>query len=250
MRARYYNPLLRRFLNVDPAREGWNWYGYAGGNPIAFVDPTGLGISSALDAVQNTLSFLGMIPVVGNIFDAINVGISIGRGDYAGAAINIASALPGAGLGAGALAIGSRTGRRAFSGFASDVLNPANYNWSGRTNAILGLPVPSGAARNNLVYQSIDRAAGKVNYVGITRNFAARQSAHARLKGIQIQRIDGLSGLSRFDARSVEQVLIERHGLSRNNGTLLNLINSIAPNNPIYRKAIKRGEEILEGVGL
>jgi len=32
MRARYYHPLIRRFINRDPARAGWNWYAYANGN--------------------------------------------------------------------------------------------------------------------------------------------------------------------------------------------------------------------------
>lgn len=45
MRARYYNPLTRRFINSDPARDGWNWYVYAEGNPVMFVDPTGLYIT-------------------------------------------------------------------------------------------------------------------------------------------------------------------------------------------------------------
>lgn len=119
MRARYYNPTLRRFLNVDPAREDWNWYGYAAGNPIAFVDPTGLGISGALDAVQDTLSFLGMIPVVGNVFDAVNVGISIGRGNYGQAALHAASALPGIGLAAGGASLGVRYAGRVTQAFES-----------------------------------------------------------------------------------------------------------------------------------
>jgi RHS repeat-associated protein len=97
MRARYYHPRLGRFLNADPAQEGMNWYGYAAGNPIGYVDPMGLGIDGALDAVQNTLSFLGMIPVFGAAFDIVNAGISIGRGNYVDAAINFASALPGLG---------------------------------------------------------------------------------------------------------------------------------------------------------
>jgi uncharacterized protein RhaS with RHS repeats len=44
MRARYYSPELRRFINADPIRfaGGMNWYGYAGGNPIRFADPDGL----------------------------------------------------------------------------------------------------------------------------------------------------------------------------------------------------------------
>ncbi len=32
-----------RFMSEDPARDGVNWYGYCGGNPILFIDPTGFG---------------------------------------------------------------------------------------------------------------------------------------------------------------------------------------------------------------
>jgi hypothetical protein len=44
MRARYYHPGLRRFLNADPIQfeGGMNWYGYAGGNPVMGMDPSGL----------------------------------------------------------------------------------------------------------------------------------------------------------------------------------------------------------------
>ena len=41
-RARYYNPHIGRFLQVDPARDGMNWYAYCGNNSINCVDPTGL----------------------------------------------------------------------------------------------------------------------------------------------------------------------------------------------------------------
>jgi RHS repeat-associated protein len=120
MRNRYYHPRICRFLNADPAQEGMNWYGYAGGNPIGMVDPHGLGISSAINAVQTTLSFLGMVPVFGAVFDVVNAGISIGRGNYAQAGFHLASAIPGIGdfaagakmIGAGATAIG---GYRAYS---------------------------------------------------------------------------------------------------------------------------------------
>lgn len=44
MRARYYSPYLRRFLNEDPIgfSGGMNWFGYAGGNPLLAMDPLGL----------------------------------------------------------------------------------------------------------------------------------------------------------------------------------------------------------------
>ncbi|MBQ8940723.1 MAG: hypothetical protein IJ062_02725, partial [Firmicutes bacterium] len=42
MRARYYNPQIQRFINVDPIRDGYNWYGYAYDNSVSYIDPIGL----------------------------------------------------------------------------------------------------------------------------------------------------------------------------------------------------------------
>jgi RHS repeat-associated protein len=141
MRNRYYHPLIGRFLNADPAQEGMNWYGYGGGNPIGMVDPMGLGITSALNAVQSTLSFLGMIPVFGAVFDVVNAGISIGRGNYLDAGFNLASAIPGIGdFAAGAKLIGA--GAAAYGGYKGySVLSRAGYSFSG--NMYSGIPFPT-----------------------------------------------------------------------------------------------------------
>lgn len=40
--ARYYDPLIGRFITQDPSRDGMNWYAYAGNNPVNMIDPTGL----------------------------------------------------------------------------------------------------------------------------------------------------------------------------------------------------------------
>jgi hypothetical protein len=44
MRARYYNPYLCRFLNPDPTgfSGGINFYAFANGNPVSYLDPFGL----------------------------------------------------------------------------------------------------------------------------------------------------------------------------------------------------------------
>ena len=44
MRARYYNPYICRFINPDPIgfAGGLNWYVYADGNPVNYLDPFGL----------------------------------------------------------------------------------------------------------------------------------------------------------------------------------------------------------------
>lgn len=40
--ARWYDPVLGRFISEDPARDGLNWYVYTYNNPLKYTDPTGL----------------------------------------------------------------------------------------------------------------------------------------------------------------------------------------------------------------
>jgi len=47
--------------------------------------------------VQTALDVAGMIPVIGEPFDAANAGISAVRGDYLSAGLSIAAMIPGAG---------------------------------------------------------------------------------------------------------------------------------------------------------
>ena len=96
------------------------------------------------------------------------------------------------------------------------------------------------------VYRSLN-AQGEVQYVGQTNNIARRAAEHLREKGIRIDELIG--GLSRKEAKAVEQALIEIHGLVKNGGTLLNKINSVAKNNPEYAALVKRGYEILKSIG-
>lgn len=42
LRARYYTPGVGSFTQEDPVMDGLNWYGYCAGNPVRFVDPSGL----------------------------------------------------------------------------------------------------------------------------------------------------------------------------------------------------------------
>lgn len=78
-----------------------------------------------------------------------------------------------------------------------------------------------------------------VQYVGITNDFARRAAEHLRTRSIDIQPL--MEGLTRDDARAVEQALIEIHGLGKDGGTLINKINSIATSNPSYAKQLEKG---------
>lgn len=52
-----------------------------------------------------------------------------------------------------------------------------------------------------------------MQYVGITNNVARRAAEHLATKGINIEPL--MQGLSRSDARAVEQVLILINGLQK-----------------------------------
>jgi RHS repeat-associated protein len=97
-----------------------------------------------------------------------------------------------------------------------------------------------------VVYRAVT-IAGKVEYVGITNNLARRAAEHLASKGIKIEKL--LATASRADARAVEQVLIEIHGLGKNGGTLMNRINAIAKTNPTYAALLRRGYELLKSIG-
>ena len=58
LRARYYDAEQGRFTQEDPIRDGDNWYSYCGGNPVMFVDPTGLskGLSKKTQMIMEKLS--------------------------------------------------------------------------------------------------------------------------------------------------------------------------------------------------
>lgn len=72
MRARYYSPALKRFMNadiilgsiVDPST--LNLYAYVNGNPISYVDPFGLsreeGTGIEIDWMPTPIDFIGWIP--------------------------------------------------------------------------------------------------------------------------------------------------------------------------------------------
>jgi hypothetical protein len=66
-----------------------------------------------LDGVQLALDIVGMIPVVGEVADIANAGISLARGDYAGAALSLAAAIPGVGWAATGAKLATK-GKKAY----------------------------------------------------------------------------------------------------------------------------------------
>jgi len=54
--ARYYSPLTGRFLTVDSAMDGVNWYSYANNNPLKYIDPSGNTARIAVDMLKKTIT--------------------------------------------------------------------------------------------------------------------------------------------------------------------------------------------------
>jgi RHS repeat-associated protein len=98
MQARFYSPVLKRFLSEDPAgfSGGINLYAFAGGNPVDFMDPFGLGpvnsgANEGLDwgrlAYDSTIGPLDSISSAGGAY-LENGWSSLMSGDFAMAGLN------------------------------------------------------------------------------------------------------------------------------------------------------------------
>ncbi len=105
MGARYYDPLIGRFISPDPYGHAGSidLYSYANGNPIGYYDPDGRFASpilektdanKLLDRIQIGLDVAGMLPGIGIAADMVNAGIHGLRGDWVQAGLSAASAVP------------------------------------------------------------------------------------------------------------------------------------------------------------
>ena len=79
MHARYYNPLIGRFLTVDPvtgspeAPQSWNRYAYARNNSLKYVDPDGRVVETAWDVANIGIGVASFVKNVrdGNVLGAL-----------------------------------------------------------------------------------------------------------------------------------------------------------------------------------
>jgi hypothetical protein len=168
------------------------------------------------------LGGLGIIPVLGILFNGADAVLYIGEGDSIGAAIAIGASVPVAG------AIG-RIGRFAAA--------------STRTLPV-ALPVALSVGRN--AEKGVDVYLGMENsasiYVGISNSIIRRGREH----GAVFEYLQTLTRnpVTRGEARAIEQALIVR------NPGFMNKINSISPSHAWYGEAVDWGEQWLRGMGL
>ncbi len=88
-RARYYDPVLKRFISEDPAgmEAGTNVYSYVGGMPTMFIDPTGriffvpiiiAAIAAGGSAVAATATTTATIMAIGGVVGGISGALAAG----------------------------------------------------------------------------------------------------------------------------------------------------------------------------
>ena len=106
MRARYYSPEIKSFINQDVIEgnitnsPSLNKYAYCQGNPVSLLDPFGLNPLLNWDwnaFGHGALDLFGMIPGVGFVADVANGIWYCAEGKYFEAASSFVSAIPGAG---------------------------------------------------------------------------------------------------------------------------------------------------------
>jgi hypothetical protein len=115
---------------------------------------------------------------------------------------------------------------------------------NGEAILMIGLAlIPGGKKAEEAVHVYQIVKDGKVIYVGITNNLERR----AIEQGMPLKKIVTMG--TRLDARSVEQALIQHHGLEKNGGALMNKINSISPRNLRFTDYVKMGFDVLRSVG-
>jgi hypothetical protein len=89
-----------------------------------------------LDDLQLGLNIAGLVPVIGEVADAANALLSLGRGDYIGAALSAAAMLPVGGQAATAAKLGMKAADRAFDTSRAAKNAPQAVNATGRARTV------------------------------------------------------------------------------------------------------------------
>jgi RHS repeat-associated protein len=196
-RSRYYSPSLQRFISEDPIGFGGgiNMYAYVGNNPLNWIDPLGLDRGNPLlDGLQTLLDIGGMIPGLGEPLDLINAGISGLRGDYGGAALSMAGAVPFAGN----LATAGKLARRAEQ--LHDALDPIAQ--SRRTTAVVEAVDASGNVTHIVASSENSLSAAQRAALG-PGEVAARGPGHAEVTALNAAQQMGLTPVNVAASRPI-----------------------------------------------
>lgn len=240
LRARYYNPEIMRFITEDtyvgvltnPLSQ--NRYSYCEGNPVNFADPTGQWLDTVFDviglidslanAISNpTVATVGMVAI-----DAVCILVPFATSP---SGVKVASKVA-----VEATEKVIKTVDNKIVDVAKVVDNKVTKNAieGGTTNIKTG---------EHTVYTLRDPISDDIQYVGRTKNPAAREATHKLTDGKEsLVFTPEITGLNYEQARGVEQMLFDANGGTKN---LLNKIRPISTKNTNYNKYMKAAQDIL-----
>ena len=234
--SRYYYPDICRWISGDSEQYlddstfvGLNLFAYCRNDPINFFDYTGRWVDVVIDLV---FLFIGIVDYLNDPTEEKAAWLCVDM---------LLTAIP---------AVPAVSGLRHFSK-VDDVIDITKFfgkidNVTDASHVINkvddALEISSKRIDEitHTVYTS--KQNGVVNYVGRTNNLNRRTYQHKLAnRGIYPQRI--ASNLTIKQARGLEQVLIEYY---KPTGKLLNKINSISKNNPIYDEATEWAKKYIK----
>ena len=230
-----------RFISIDDVSyldsssvNGLNLYCYCINDPINYFDWSG----HSPEWWQWALAGVGIALV------AVAAGMAIiGTGGVA--AFGIGALIGSLSAGAVGAVVGGAIGYAVddVDGILSGAL--AGFGIGAIVGFVVGGCIGYSTIKIHSVY--ISKTDDVVTYVGRTNNISRRTAEHAIGKrGIIPQEV--ANKLTLKQARGLEQALINKYGMIKNGGTLLNKINSISINNPMYQKAVKWGVKYISKI--
>jgi RHS repeat-associated protein len=260
MRARYYNPEIKRFINQD-VLAGYiedgrtlNRYAYVNGNPVSLTDPFGLSPElTASKVVHGILDIISMIDPTG-IVDGINGLIYLAEGDYFNAGLSFACALIPFAFDAGAKA--AKWGSKAFKAtkagqklvtvtakaydFARPVVNTISNTLCKVRSTKVGKWVTSKYTRDAVAGAAFSAAAQKAITDEIDWKQVAKSAAISVVAGKISRKILGVPDFSGGQCFTEDTLIIVKNGAK--------LIKDIEIGDEVYSANPETGEKGLKKV--
>lgn len=194
--------------------------------------------------------FVSGVAVYGDFRD---LALNIWKHKFLAAGIAVLGLLPFVGDGSKAVSLLTKFARRGDRAeyAVRDVTDKLPISESVRKRILAGLPSRAGRLPRELAGGPKNYSVYKGdNYIGITNDFPRRKAQHAHAgRSFAPELIPGATGLSRGEARAIEQACIAQGGLATRGGSLQNRINSIAPARSYYGDAIAFGNALLKKIG-
>lgn len=229
--ARYYDPQIQHFTQPDDIYPNMynpqtlNRYAYTQNNPLRYTDPSGHCIEDFCIMESILLGTFIMANI--NYFVAIGhqmVSSIQQNHSFTNIAANIIDFASNFVGGKAKETVTKAVGEQVVS-HSSQIATAAKAVASTTESAFRGTNTTQ---RLGTIYTAFDES-GAVQYVGKAVNFTRREMQHLSSTGFKI--VPAFENVPEKDLRPLEQATIEQFGLNN----LANHINSVSPNNPIYK---------------